>query len=145
MNSLIFVDTNVFVYAVDDGEPAMRDMARAWRDWLWTTGRGRTSFQVLQEFYHQALRKDPRAREDIRAEVRNLVSWDPEKIDVSVLFSSWQVQDRYKIPFWDALIIAAARTASCRYLLSEDFQDGQDYQGLEVVNPFRRDFDSLDA
>ncbi len=145
MSTLVFVDTNVFLYSVDNAEPAKQGMARAWRDWLWASGRGRTSFQVLQEFYYQAFRKDEDARASIRAEIRNLMTWSPEQIDEPVLHSSWQIQDRYRISFWDALIVAAARTASCRYLLSEDFQPGQDFDGVQVVNPFQRDFDSLDS
>ena len=41
------------------------------------------------------------------------------------------------------LIVAAAKSVSCRFLLTEDLQSGQDFDGLLVVNPFLRDPASL--
>jgi predicted nucleic acid-binding protein len=35
------------------------------------------------------------------------------------------------------MIVAAAQRASCRYLLTEDLQDAQDFDGVTVVDPFR--------
>jgi len=55
----------------------------------------------------------------------------------------WWFEDRYQLSFWDALIVAAAKSLSCKYLLSEDFQANQDLDGVIVVNPFERDPDSL--
>jgi predicted nucleic acid-binding protein len=46
-------------------------------------------------------------------------------------------------PFWDALILAAAKSLSCRFLLTEDLQAGQDFEGVLVVNPFVSDPSSL--
>jgi predicted nucleic acid-binding protein len=40
--------------------------------------------------------------------------------------------------FWDALIIAAAEQSGCRWLLSEDFQAGQRFGAVTVVDPFER-------
>jgi predicted nucleic acid-binding protein len=44
--------------------------------------------------------------------------------------------DTAQVPYWDALILAAARRAGSRYLLSEDFQAGRRYEDVEVLNPF---------
>jgi predicted nucleic acid-binding protein len=139
MTGLVFVDTNVLVYAVDTGDHGKHAAARAWRAELWTRRRGRLSFQVLHEFYAQVLRKDPGARERARAEVRDLQAWNPVATSVSALEDAWALQDRYRLPFWDALILAAAKAASCSYLLSEDFQTGQDLDGVVVLSPFRSD------
>ena len=143
MSKWIFVDTNVFLYAVDNGDRVKRDAARNWRNSLWASGRGRTSFQVLQEFYYQALRKSPNACDMARAEIRNLLAWRPVEINSSVLQDSWMLQDRFRLSFWDALIVAAAKSVKCTYLLTEDLQHGQDLDGLQVVNPFRVDFASV--
>jgi predicted nucleic acid-binding protein len=64
-------------------------------------------------------------------------------VNGGILDHAWKIRDRYQISFWDALIVAAAKAASCRYLLTEDFQSGQDLEGLLVVNPFRNDPISL--
>lgn len=83
MSVPIFVDTNVFVYAMDDADPGKRDAAQRWRKALWQSREGRTSIQVLQEFYMQASRKWPSARAEIRAEVLDLLAWQPVLIDGS--------------------------------------------------------------
>jgi predicted nucleic acid-binding protein len=53
------------------------------------------------------------------------------------------LQGRFGIPFWDALVAAAARSAGCEYLLSEGFQNHQDLAGLIVFNPFEQTPESL--
>jgi predicted nucleic acid-binding protein len=60
-----------------------------------------------------------------------------------ILEQGWKIQDRYRLSHWDALIVAAAKAASCRYLLTEDLQAGQELDGVEVVNPFMRDPESV--
>jgi predicted nucleic acid-binding protein len=135
---LVFVDSNVLLYAVDDADLNKQQAARDWRAELWKSRRGRISFQVLSEFYVNAVRKRPSAREEARAEVRDLLAWNPVVAEAALLERSWKIQDRYHLSFWDALIVAAAKAASCRYLLTEDLQAGQALDGIEVVNPFLR-------
>jgi predicted nucleic acid-binding protein len=139
----VFVDTNVFIYALDDADRKKQEVARNWRAELWRRRQGRISFQVLQEFYAKVTHKWPNARQDARSEVRDLLAWRPVSVDSAILDHAWKIQDRYQMSFWDALIVAAAKSASCRYLLTEDFQAGQDLDGLLVVNPFRNDPPSL--
>lgn len=139
MNALVFVDTNVFLYAVDAAETAKQPAAAAWRAELWRTRQGRTSFQVLQEFYVKAIQKWPKSAEAARAEVRDLLAWSPVTIGSGILLEAWKLGDRYRLSFWDSLIVAAAKASSCRFVLTEDLQHGQNLDGVEVVNPFRRD------
>jgi predicted nucleic acid-binding protein len=135
---LVFVDSNVLLYAVDDADLKKQQAARDWRAELWKSRRGRISFQVLSEFYVNAVRKRPSAREEARAEVRDLLAWNPVVAEAALLELGWKIQDRYHLSFWDAMIVAAAKAASCRYLLTEDLQAGQALDGIEVVNPFLR-------
>jgi predicted nucleic acid-binding protein len=137
MNDLVFVDSNVFIYAVDRADPKKHEAARLWRSELWKSRSGRVSFQVLEEFYANVYRKWPDAREQVQEEIRNLMAWRPIVIDERIIEDGWKIQERYKISFWDSLIVAAAKAASCRYLLTEDLQADQDFDGLVVVNPFR--------
>ena len=139
MTAPVFVDTNVFIYAFDDADPKKQQAAEQWRAELWQSRRGRVSFQVLQEFYVNIAHKWPASREEARAEVRNLMAWRPVPMDGALLERSWRIQDRYKLSFWDAAIVAAAKAASCGYLLTEDLQAGQDLDGIVVINPFLRD------
>jgi len=143
IGSSVFVDSNVLLYAVDEADPDKQRLARNWRAELWKSRRGRISFQVLGEFYVNAVRKQPAAREEARAEVRDLLAWIPVVTDDALLERGWQLQDRYQLSYWDALIVAAAKAASCRYLLTEDLQAGQKLDGIEVVNPFLRGPESV--
>jgi predicted nucleic acid-binding protein len=136
MTATIFVDTNVFIYAIDQGNLKKQQQAQLWRAELWKSRRGRISFQVLQEFYVKVVQKWPAARESARAEVRDLLAWHPVTIDEGVVERGWKIQDRYQLSFWDAMIVAAARSASCQYLLTEDLQAEQDLDGVRVLNPF---------
>ena len=145
MTAPVFVDTNVLIYAVDVFDRRKHEAARAWRAELWKSNRGRISFQVLQEFYAKVTQKWPAASNDARAEVRDLLKWKPVLVDDAVIERGWKIQDRYKLSFWDALIVAAARQASCRYLLTEDIQAGQEIEGMIVVNPFRASLDTLSS
>ena len=134
---MVFVDTNVLLYALDEADRAKQEAARLWRAEMWKSQRGRTSFQVLEEFYAKVMKKWPNAQDQARAEIRDLLAWRPVKIDGAVIEQAWKIQDRYRFSFWDSLIVASAKAASCRYLLTEDLQDNQVVDGIRVVSPFK--------
>jgi predicted nucleic acid-binding protein len=136
MTAPVFVDTNVLLYALDEADKAKQTAAQDWRAALWQSRLGRVSFQVLAEFYSNALRLKPSARDDARAEIRDLLAWNPLVVDAAVVETGWRFQDRYRLSFWDSLILAAAKLSACGYLLTEDLQAGQILDGIEVVNPF---------
>lgn len=139
----VFVDTNVFVYYLDQRDLKKQDAARSWLAELWERGDGRISFQVLQEFYWTATQKWPSLRAEIQAQVEDLFDWEPVVINSQVLRASWKIQERYKLSFWDSLIVAAAQAAECEYLLTEDLQADQDLEGVVVINPFVRNPNSI--
>jgi predicted nucleic acid-binding protein len=136
MTDLVFVDTNILIYAVDEADSKKQAAAAAWRAELWKSKRGRVSFQVLQEFYVKVMQKWPEASTLARSEVRDLLSWKPVAASADLMESAWTIQDRFRFSFWDSLIVAAAKAAECRYLLTEDLQHDQDLDGIAVVNPF---------
>ena len=138
MTGAIFVDTNVLVYARDASEPRKQPRAAEWMEHLWQTRLGRISVQVLQEYYATVTGKlrPGLDRQTARARVRRLLAWRPVPIDAAVLEGAWSLQDRYSLSWSDALIVSAARVSRCRFLLSEDLQDGQAFDDLEVLNPF---------
>lgn len=143
MTAPVFVDTNVLIYSVDLADPGKQRQAQTWLHALWKSKLGRLSFQVLQEFYANVSRKEPSAVNDAREEVQTLLAWNPVPVTANLLEAAWKIQDRYQLSFWDSLIVAAAKAASCRFLLTEHLQPGQDFDGLLVVSPFLRDPSSL--
>lgn len=138
MTTPVFVDTNVLLYEWDRSAPTKQARAIEWMHFLFRERMGRLSFQVLAEFYRGATQKLRPALPRATAETytRTFFPWDPVTIDAAVLEAAWRAQDRFKLAWWDALIVAAAGRAGCRTLLSEDFQAGQDFDGVVVVNPF---------
>ena len=137
----VFVDTNVLVYARDARSLDKQVRAREWMERLWGSRQGRLSFQVLQEYYVVVTQKlDPSlARSEARHEIGLLTAWDPIELDRDVLEAAWLVEDQHRLSWWDALIVAAAHASGCRYLLSEDYSDGREMDGLLVVDPFRHE------
>jgi predicted nucleic acid-binding protein len=93
---------------------------------------------VLQEFYVNVTQKVKPGlkRAQAREEIRDLTSWHAVVNNSIALLVAWDIQDRYGLSLWDALIVAAAQETSCSYLLTEDLQHGQDFAGVVVVNPF---------
>jgi predicted nucleic acid-binding protein len=137
----VFVNTNVLVYARDASEAEKQPLASAWIETLWESREGRLSTQVLQEYYVAVTRKlDPGLdRDQARTDVRALEAWRPLDLDAPLLESAWEAEDRFGFAFWDTLIVAAARRLGCAHLLTEDLQDGQDLDGIVVVDPFRHE------
>ncbi len=136
MNGKIFFDTNVLIYAVDRHSPEKQRIARDAMRLAAQNDAGVLSTQVLQEFYVIATRKlgiDPLVAKEIMAGFENMevVQVTPvlirDAVDASVV---------NQISFWDALIVAAARSAVCECLLTEDLNSGQTILGVRVDNPF---------
>jgi predicted nucleic acid-binding protein len=99
----------------------------------------------LQEYYVTVTANlDPGLdQESARGDVRALIAWHPITIDQRMLENAWHVQDGYAISWRDALIVSAAQVAGCRYLLTEDLQEKQEFGNLLVANPFHTEPDAL--
>jgi predicted nucleic acid-binding protein len=135
----IFVDTNILVYAHDLDAREKHDTAVKKVSELWDRELAPSlSVQVLQEFYYNLIKKRV-AIPTARAAVLDYLEWDVIENDRSLLVEGIAAQERWKSSFWDALIIAAAKRAKATILWSEDFNSGQDYDGIVVVNPLRKD------
>ena len=134
---MTFVDTNILLYAIC---PGVQDQAKAQtarqilrRDDL------ALSVQVLQEFYVQATRPtrtQPLAHADATALIELWLRFQVVELSVPLLQAALRLKDRYQTSYWDAAILAAATTAGCEELLSEDLNPGQAYGNVRVVNPF---------
>ncbi len=136
-----FVDTNVLLYAVSTNprEQAKARTAVSILNGGVDDGGLALSVQVLQEFYVQSTRRTKdgaltheQAVSLIEAFLRFKVQEGTLELVQAALVSS----QRFGISYWDAAIVEAARLAGCRVLLSEDLNDGQDYGGVTVRNPF---------
>jgi predicted nucleic acid-binding protein len=136
---ITFVDTNVLVYARDTSEPDKQPRAAGWMEHLWRTRAGRTSVQVLNEYYVTVTRKLSPGLDQTTArnDVRDLGAWRPSVVEHATMAIAWDLEDRYSLSWWDSLVVASAMELGCDRLLTEDLQDGQQFDRLVVSNPFR--------
>jgi predicted nucleic acid-binding protein len=136
MSAKRFLDTNVLVYAYDLSSPAKRATALKLVEQGWNNiGEFAISVQVLQELHAQLSRRGV-AVSDAAQIIRDYAAWPIVENTVATLIAGLDEQLRWKISFWDALILAAARASGATELVSEDFNNGQDYGGIRAVNPF---------
>jgi predicted nucleic acid-binding protein len=143
----VFVDAGILIRSEDGADPAKQQAALGWLSVLWRRGLGRTSTQVLNEFYLLATRKiqPPMPAGDARAEVRRYELWQPWQTDHATVESAWAVESRYGLHYRDSLVVAAAQHLGCRFLLSEDLPHEQHYGGVQVINPFKTGVELLET
>jgi predicted nucleic acid-binding protein len=133
-----FADTNILVYAVAAGGPDVRQAGRAKS--LLQAQEVCLSTQVLGEFYQAVTsrrRAVPLAHEEALAWVQFWKRYEVHDITVPHVDLALEICGRFRIGYYDALIVAAARLAECAVIYSEDLNPGQDYGGVVVENPFR--------
>jgi len=132
-----FVDTNVLLYAFDDSEPLKQQRAR---DVITDPDlRLVVSTQVLNEFYVNATRKiePPLTLEEARLATARFLDLPTVVTDAALIRSALELHAHHPISYWDALIVAAAATARCDRILTEDLADGDTIAGVRIENPFR--------
>lgn len=138
MSGEAFVDTNLFVYAHDAHGGPKSTRAQELLKQLWRERRGVLSTQVLQEFCVNVRRKfqQPMTTAEVREAVLVYASWRMVVNTSGSVLRALELEQRYQISFWDAMIIQAAESAGCDVIYSEDLSHGQEYGGVLVVNPF---------
>jgi predicted nucleic acid-binding protein len=133
-----FVDTNVWVYAVDTSDKAKQ--ARAIEVIERETRRGLVvSAQVMSEYYVTTTRKlqTPLAPEAALEDVRDMMRQSVVALDARLVEAAIVGAQAWGLSYWDAMLVVAARTAGAGRLLSEDLQDGRVIDGVTIENPFR--------
>ena len=130
-----FIDTNVLLYLVDPSEPGKRQAAR---EIMTEYGANfAISVQVLQEFYSISTRKLTLPPSEARALVK---VWSGGRVlqpGPELVLEAIDTSERYRISFWDSLIVESAVATGCNLLLTEDLNHGQVIRGVRVHNPFR--------
>ena len=132
-------DTNVIVYAYDTTAGAKRDRARELLQRLWESGEGILSVQVLQELFVTLTRKFATSVTvgDARQLVADMATWHVFAPGAGDVLDAVDASARWQLPFWDAMVLIAARRGGADVVWSEDLNDGQAYDGVVVSNPFR--------
>ena len=137
---MVFLDTNIFVYAFLVSEPRKRAKAVQLIEASLASGLGCISYQIVQEFANVARKRfavrmmsiDCKAFMDAAMQPMNHVASSTE-----LVHSALDLQDELKYSFYDCLMLSAALRGACSTLYSEDLQHWQLVRGtLRIVNPF---------
>jgi len=133
----ITFDANILFYSGDDRDPEKRALSAKLLGAAAERETGILTVQALGEFVNAAVRK---ALLDRRSAVAVARDWaaafdvcaaDAEAFDLAL---DWWAEER--LPYWDALLVATAAKAGATACVSEDFNDGAVYGGVEIINPF---------
>jgi predicted nucleic acid-binding protein len=134
MSARAFLDTNILIYALAANEPRSATAEK-----LLLKG-GIVSVQVLNEFASVARRKLALSWPDVKAalsEIRLLCN-EPIPLTVTIHDRAVALAEHHGLSVYDAMVVAAAMSARCEVLFSEDMQDGRRFDGgLRIENPFK--------
>jgi predicted nucleic acid-binding protein len=139
MSDKFFVDTNILMYAHDASAGAKHERAKTLVEQLWRDRTGVVSTQVLQELAVNLRRKagrplDGKATREI---VADYLAWQVIVNGGESILEALDLEARFQISFWDALVVQAAQASGAEILYSEDLSDGQAYGAVRVINPLR--------
>ena len=136
MSARLFLDSNVLLYACSGVGEDRRKKEVSER--LLSEQEATISSQVLQEFISNALRKPALGISEQMIDVMLELALEIEVVPVSheLIVKATGLRRRYQLSHWDSTILAAAMEGDCAIIYSEDFQHGQVFGGLRVVNPY---------
>lgn len=134
MQNKIFADSNIWLYALMEGDSAKKSIAGG----IILRKNVVISVQVVNEISVNLIKKANYTDKEILVLLKNL----KEKYVISGLnyrnlTQSAEIRIRYKLSFWDSLIISSALQNNCDILYTEDLHQGLIIENtLKVVNPF---------
>ncbi|HEV7217527.1 MAG TPA: PIN domain-containing protein [Terriglobales bacterium] len=136
MSARSFFDTTVLIYADDKSAPAKQKRAIQLVAEHRRAGTGVVSMQVLQEYFVTVTRKLGVDVRVARRKVELLAEFDVATPDVNDIVAAIDLHRLHGFSFWDSLILRSAIQAGCTILLTEDFQESREVDGVRIVNPF---------
>jgi predicted nucleic acid-binding protein len=139
MSARFFLDTNILVCSFDANSPKKAAQARKLIRRAIETRSGIVSYQVVQEFFNVALRRFAKPMSGADAEQYLSTTFRPllsVHSSIALYGEALRVGARFRLPWYDLLIVASAIEGQCDVLFSEDFQDGQQIGNVTISNPF---------
>ena len=133
---MVFIDTNVWVYALSAQNHAKKKaavnlIAKSYREDVICV-----SSQVLKEFANFAFKKTTKSAAEINAMLTKIGSYSFVADTKELIADGVIGKETWQVGFYDALMIAAANKAGCSTIFTEDLNNGQKYGNVTAVNPF---------
>lgn len=138
MTERIFVDTSILIRAHDLDAGEQRAVAQQILLQLWQDETGVLSAFVLHEFYVALIGRpaSPVPRRAARDLIDAYSVWPIVPMDGADILAASETEERHRLGFRDAMVVAAARKSRATLLLSERILPARHITGLEVQNPF---------
>ena len=140
----VLIDTNILVYVQDPSDERRQEQSRDIVDELARRGSAVLSVQCLNEFFRAVrwkLRPPLGSRDAIRQVDHLTRNCRVLPLTATAALDAMRACEQYSMSFWDSLIWAVAKEGGIPYLLTEDFDDGAQVEGVQFVNPFTGSFD----
>ena len=135
-----FLDTNIHIYSIDNTDIEKHKIARQLVNSVFEAQTGTISIQVFSELFSVATRKikNPLPLAKAKSIIKNLSTWNIHEPNYENIENAIKKVSRYKISFWDAMIIESAAAMNCHTLWTEDLHNGALYDGVRIRNPFNK-------
>jgi predicted nucleic acid-binding protein len=139
MSDRFFLDTNIFVHAFDAKSPAKAKRAAQLIRQPADTGNGVVSYQVVQEFFNVAFRRFQQPMNVAEAEQYLITVFRPllaVHSSPALYVEALRIAGKYRLSWYDCIVVAAALQSQSSVLYSEDLHHGQEIENLRIENPF---------
>ncbi len=136
----VFLDTNILVYLFDKSEKEKQTKVKKLVANHLPHTRMFVSIQVINEFINVTGKKitapiSPVQQKEIIEFIDDIFIITPLVLNTTL--SALEISQKYKLSFWDSLIISSALENKCSILYSEDMQNGFNiFNKIRIVNPF---------
>ncbi|MFY9623892.1 MAG: PIN domain-containing protein [Rhodoplanes sp.] len=138
MNALVFLDTRIALYLLDQRDLVKTQRVQEWVGRLIDLRSLIVSPQVLNEVYWIGRKKFPNVPiEELKRFVRDFMPNCRAPLNATITRAAFKIEEQYGLSWWDCLIVASALAARCHLLLTEDMQHGMRIDTLTVLSPFR--------
>ncbi|HVY85510.1 MAG TPA: PIN domain-containing protein [Caulobacterales bacterium] len=137
MTARILVDANVVIYSLDGRAPQKQQRCAAWLSALTTVNSLIVSPQVCNEVFVVAQRKIPAPASELRAAIEGLLIYCDAPLTAVETRRALALEARWRLHWWDAVLLASAISAGCTHLLSEDAQSSPIIEGVQIIDPFQ--------
>lgn len=134
MNAKVFIDSNVFLYAFTDKEPQKHDIAKS----IVLGGQHTISVQVVNEVSNNLLKKLGLGNDGVQAFIDDCYNrYLIENLSKAVFTKAAALRERYRLSYYDSIIVSSALLSQCQVLYSEDMQHNLIIENqLTIIDPF---------
>ena len=135
MSDKVFLDTNILIYGYSKDETKKSEIANKL---LFSDKQVCISTQVINEIINVLFKKfklDSTVITKVVKELESLV--EIVTFSLQTQKKAIEIKTKYKLQYFDSLIVATALENGCSILYSEDMQHNQTIENrLTVINPF---------